>query len=175
MPAFAFRVLLLAALLAVGQSRAEPDAFDEEYETRPWQEIEVQLPAAPRSADRLSFYVSELTENRFFVDAASLTVGSDGVVRYVLQVVSGEGVATVSFEGMRCESREWRMYASGRRDGAWSKARRSQWSPIRAVASNRQHAALFAEYFCPDGVVVRTAEEAVDALRRGGHPSVKAR
>ena len=157
--------LLLAASAEAG--------FEEDYETKQWQEVEVQLPGAPNKGALQSFYVSASTDNVFAIDASSLTVGSDGVVRYVLQVASSEGALTTSFEGMRCETREWRIYASGRRDGSWSKSRNNAWSPIRDVPSNRQHAALFSEYFCPDGIVVRSAADAVNALRRGGHPDVK--
>lgn len=148
-------------------------SFEEDYEAKPWQEIEVALPAAPARESLLPFYVSAATDNRFFVDAATLTVASDGVVRYVLKVVSSEGAVTVSFEGMRCETRERRMYASGRNDGSWSKSRNNQWSFIQDAASNRQYAALFVDYFCPGGVIVRDADEARRALRRGGHAEIR--
>ena len=147
--------------------------FEEDYETKQWQEVEVQLPGGPNKGALQSFYVSATTDNIFAIDTSSLSVGSDGVVRYVLQIASSEGALTTSFEGMRCETREWRIYASGRRDGSWSKSRVNAWSPIRDVPNNRQHAALFSEYFCPDGIAVRTAADAVNALRRGGHPDVK--
>jgi hypothetical protein len=144
--------------------------FEEDYELKAWQEMSVQLPAAPRKEALLPFYVSAATNNNFSVDAASLTVGADGVVRYVLVVETAGGARNVSYEGMRCLTRERRIYASGRLDGAWSKSRNNQWEPIHDVAANRQHAALFLEYFCPGGVIVRNSEEALNALRTGIHP-----
>lgn len=147
--------------------------FDEDYESKQWQEIEVQLPAAPRKETLLPFYVSATTENQFYVDGATLSVGSDGVVRYVLVVQTPQGVRNVTYEGMRCETRERRIYASGRADGAWSKARKNEWVRIQDVYANRQHAALFLEYFCPIGTIVRDVDEARNALRQGGHPDVK--
>lgn len=145
--------------------------FDEEYETRQWQEIELVLPAAPQQDSMLPFYVSAANSNRFFVDSASLSVGADGVVRYVLVVETSGGARNVTYEGMRCETRERRIYASGRRDGAWSKSRNNEWERIRDIAPARQHAALFLDYFCPGGVIVTDVAEALDALRKGGHPS----
>ena len=144
--------------------------FEEDYELKAWQEMAVQLPQAPRKEALLPFYVSAATNNDFSVDAASLSVGADGVVRYILVVETAGGARNVSFEGMRCLTRERRIYASGRLDGAWSKSRNNQWEPIHDVAANRQHAALFLEYFCPGGVIVRNAEEAINALRTGVHP-----
>jgi len=145
--------------------------FDEEYETRQWQEIAVVLPAAPKQESMLPFFVSAASRNEFFVDSASLSVGADGVVRYVLLVETPGGARNVTYEGIRCETRERRIYASGRRDGVWSKSRNNNWERIRDVAPARQHAALFLDYFCPGGLIVRDVAEVLDALRKGGHPS----
>lgn len=170
-PAMRTRWLALLGVLGLLLPLAGQAAFIEEEEEKPWQEIEAQLPPAPRQQDWLPFYVSAVAENRFYVDGASLSVGSDGVVRYVLMVVSPEGVRNVSYEGMRCETGERRIYASGRSDGSWSKSRNNAWTRIRNVPVNRQYAALFAEYFCLGGVIVRDPAEAISALKRGGHPS----
>jgi hypothetical protein len=147
--------------------------FDEDYDSKRWQEVEVQLPAPPRQDRLLPFYVSAVAENRFYVDASSLSVGSDGVVRYVLVILTPQGGRNVSYEGMRCETRERRIYASGRADGSWSKSRNNDWVRIADQLVNRHHAALYLEYFCPIGIAVRSPEEARDALLRGGHPDVR--
>lgn len=158
--------LLLSVLAVCGSVLAEPG---EDYESKKWQEIDVQLPAPPNDSSLQAFYVSAASENQFFIDLATLTVGVDGVVRYVLLVITPEGGRNVTFEGMRCETRGHRIYASGRRDGVWSRARSEAWSRIREVYANRQHAALFLDYFCPGGAIVRDAAEAKAALRNGGH------
>lgn len=147
--------------------------FEEDYEAKKWEEIEVRLPPAPRAEDLIPFYVSATAQNKFSIDGRSLTVGGDGVVRYILVIETPAGTRNVSYEGMRCETKERRFYASGRADGSWSKARSNQWERVREAVSNRQHAALFIDYFCPGGAIVWTADEARDALRRGGHPSLR--
>lgn len=141
-------------------------AAEEERLNSVWQEVEWQLPAAPLAKNLLPFYVSAATSNRFLIDAASLSVGSDGVVRYTLLVLTPEGARNVGFEGMRCETRERRIYASGRLDGSWSRSRSKQWSRIQDAASNRHHAALFLGYFCPDGIMARSVDEILEALKR---------
>ena len=168
-----FRSLALSLLtLVLTPSFAVAD-FEEDYESKQWQEVEVALPAAPKEASLQPFYVSAATSNRFFIDISTLSVGSDGVVRYVLLVLSPEGGRNVTFEGMRCESRERRIYASGRQDGSWSKARKNEWVRIQDAYANRHHAALFLDYFCPFGNIVRDAAEAKKALMLGGHPDNK--
>ncbi|MDP3637927.1 MAG: CNP1-like family protein [Azonexus sp.] len=143
--------------------------FEEDYETKQWEEIVVQMPAAPRSETMQPFYVSAASSNQFLIDLATLRVDKDGVVRYVLWVLTPEGGRNVTFEGLRCETRERRIYASGRRDGSWSKSRNNDWSRIQDVYANRHHAALFLEYFCPNGLIVRNVAEARNALQLGGH------
>jgi len=168
-----FRSLALSLLtLVLTPSLAMAD-FEEDYESKQWQEVEVVLPVAPKEANLQPFYVSAATSNRFFIDISTLSVGSDGVVRYVLLVLSPEGGRNVTFEGMRCESRERRIYASGRQDGSWSKARKNEWVRIQDAYANRHHAALFLDYFCPFGNIVRDAAEAKKALMLGGHPDNK--
>jgi hypothetical protein len=149
--------------------------FEEDYEKQGWQELEVQLPAAPQKDALRPFYVSAATDNLFFVDANSVSIGADGVIRYVLVVETSGGARNVSFEGMRCETRERRMYASGRNDGSWSKSRRNEWVPVREAVANRQYAALFYEYFCPSGIIADSREAVIRALRSGGHTDSRQR
>lgn len=144
--------------------------FEEDYEKQAWQEIQYQLPGAPKKENLIAFYVSAATDNQSFVDLTTISVGTDGVIRYVLLIQTAGGARNVTFEGMRCETRERRMYASGRLDGSWSKSRKNEWEPIREAVANRQYAALFFDYFCPGGVISRSSEEIVGALRAGIHP-----
>jgi hypothetical protein len=158
------------ACFAIVSFAASAAGFDEEYDVKQWQEMVVSMPTAPRKESLIPFYVSAATENQFFIDGASLSVGEDGVVRYVLIVQTLGGARNISYEGMRCLTRERRIYASGRLDGSWSKSRNNEWVRIRDAVANRQYAELFLEYFCPGGTIARDAEEARQALKAGLHP-----
>lgn len=138
-----------------------------------WKEVEVALPAMPEAKSLIEVYVSAASTNHFFVDPASLSVGEDGVVRYVVSVKSPSGASSVNFEGMRCDSRERRLYAFGRGDNTWSRARNSAWTRISNAGANRYPYVLMREYFCPGGVAIRNAAEGLDALKRGGHPAAQ--
>jgi hypothetical protein len=163
--------LVLVAFLGVFGLQPVAADSDEDDEVRPWQEVAVQLPAAPLQENLLPFYVSAATNNEFYVDGASLSVGADGVVRYVLVVQTQGGARNVTYEGLRCETKERRLYASGRPDGTWARSRNDEWRRIQNMATNRHHAALIFDYFCPSGAIVRDVAEARDALLRGGHPN----
>jgi hypothetical protein len=145
--------------------------FDNQYDEKPWEEVEVQLPAYPVAGSMIRFKVGAIADTAFLIDSKSLSVGVDGVIRYTLEVVSPTGARNVSYEGMRCATAERRFYAFGRADGTWSKARGNQWVKISGT-SNNHHVELFSGYFCPPGSPsVASAEEALTVLRNGGQRS----
>ncbi|MDR2165720.1 MAG: CNP1-like family protein [Zoogloeaceae bacterium] len=157
--------MFLPAQAGFLDSLTEDDTFEEKPE---WKENEVELPPYPKDEDLARFYVSATARNRFFVDLAHLSVGSDGVVRYTLVIVSPAGVRNVTREGMRCQTAERRIYASGRLDGVWSKTRGERWFPVREATANRHHAALYSEFFCPGGVLNYYVEDIRKALEKEG-------
>lgn len=173
-------ILLLAtgSVLAGGNSNPlDPKDRYNDYWEEPveWKELELALPPFPQEKNLVPIYVSAVATNQYLVDVQSLSVGPDGVVRYALLVRMSGGAENISYEGLRCETREWKTYATGRatpEGGVWMKARLSEWRPVENKPVNRHHAALSKDYLCPSGNAVRSAEEGRDALRRGGHPDV---
>lgn len=162
---------VLMGLMLSGTAFAGPGLRDNDDPDAPqWEEEAMQLPAFPQEGNLREFYVSATTTHRFFIDASTLGVGKDGVVRYALVVRTSGGATNTSYEGLRCESREFKIYATGNRDGSWTPARRSVWRPIENKPTNRQHAALSRDYFCPNGISIQTPVEGREALRLGKHP-----
>ncbi|MBS4098763.1 MAG: CNP1-like family protein [Sulfuricella sp.] len=161
---------LLLAPLAVQAGewgKEKSGRFEQDFDNeKPWVEIQEQLPPVPKEENLLKFFVSSATDNQFFVDGSSLNVGQDGVLRYVLLIESSSGSANLTFEGMRCASRERKLYAIGRPDGTWVRARNPRWEPIRHEARNRYHHVLYDDFFCPDGLIVTSPQQAVEAFRR---------
>lgn len=158
--------VLAVALAGCGQTPTSDWERQQEGKLAP--EAAAPLPSFPRRADLVEFDVAATSEFRFFVDAASLSVGSDGVVRYVLVARSDAGAENVSFEGIRCATGEVRIYAIGH-EGRWS-GKPGEWRVIQPRSVQRWHNALYREYFCPQKAPIANASEGVDALRRGGHP-----
>jgi hypothetical protein len=167
------RLLFLAVALA-GCSSSGGFQSDWERQNLKAQAAEEQVdpPAYPVAGRLLEFGVIDGGGFHFFVDGATLSVGKDGIVRYVLVARSPDGVQNVSFEGMRCASAQHRVYAFGRPDGSWS-ASRAGWRSLEAPAVQRRHTTLYREYFCPQNEPIRNAAEGVRALEQGGHPFSK--
>ena len=161
-------LLLLYPLAAFAEPAKEWTKFDVEFdEEKPWVEMQAQLPAYPKEENYLPFFVSATAVNKFFVDAQSISIGEDGVVRYTLIVKSPYGAVNVSFEGMRCASEERKLYAFGRSDGTWGKARASKWEDIQYKDVNRQHHVLYDDFLCLNHLPAKSPEDIVKALKFG--------
>jgi len=169
------RLPLLAVLgwtaFAAAQTSQFKSDWEKAQEERDWKEAEFKLPALPKADALIEFFVSSANSFKFFVDPLSLSAGADGVVRYTLVARSPSGAESVSYEGIRCASNSYKVYALGHA-GAWSQAR-SDWKPIEPRSVQRWHNELGSRYFCPNRVSVRTAAEGLDALRLGGHPTLR--
>ncbi|MDR3158557.1 MAG: CNP1-like family protein [Zoogloeaceae bacterium] len=148
---------------------------EDENEREAWKENPIELPAYPESQDFYSFHVSAAASNRFFIDIKNVSIGNDGVMRYTLMIVSPSGIKNISREGMRCQSREKRTYAMGRIQArTWSLARGSRWTRIRNETANRHHAALFQDFFCPNGLIAKDVKSIQRAVEKEGEPWVEA-
>ena len=164
-------VLIVAAALAasvtpaLAQWRQWDADFDEDR--KPWKEIEARIPSYPRDGDLVPFEASAASPHRFYVDARSLSVGEDGVVRYTLMIKAAGGATNVTFEGIRCELREHKYYAVGRADGDWVRARNPQWRRIEQQDVNRHHFVLYSDFFCSGKQPHRSVREVLQRLRFG--------
>jgi hypothetical protein len=158
------RVALLAVGMISARAFADPEPLYDVPDAPPWREAEVAFPAYPDSKNFLAFSVGSLSKNRFKIDTTSVAIGADEVVRYVLAVEAPGGASNITWEGIRCSTRQYKVYAIGLADRTWSAQRDSRWLPIESL--NRHHAVLNREVFCPSGTPVRSANEALAALRQ---------
>lgn len=158
--------LWLVAMFQCSAATAQTQ-FEEDFDdiTKPWQEIAVQLPAMPTGTALVPFYVSPTATQSFAIAPDSVSVGSDGVVRYVMVSRSASGANNTSYDGLRCASLEHKSYAFGHADGSWTRSRRTDWIPITGNAANRQNAALAESYFCDGHMVAGQATDIVTRLK----------
>jgi len=133
-------------------------------------EVSVELPAYPRDADLVALPAGPRPELRFLVDARSVQVLAGGEVRYAFVAVGASGSRSVSYERMRCESREWMMVAVGGGVARWTPARQPRWRVLPDGDGFGQRSVLHKDIFCPGRVAATDAREAVAALRAGLHP-----
>ena len=161
-------VLALVAGAAGAQVKSD---WERENEERLKQSEEVVVAPPPLARAKLIELELEATSDfRYFIDAQSVSVGPDRIVRYTMVARSPGGVENITFEGLRC-SGEYRVYAVGQPgEGGWS-GRPGNWRPVPRDARIGQNA-LMQRYFCPArATAIRDAQEGVAALRAGRHPA----
>jgi hypothetical protein len=154
---------------------ADWGSFDYDFDEgkTPWQEIEAQLPAAPKPENLREINVGAASPNRYLIDITSLSLGEDGVARYTIVARSPYGAETVNFEGMRCASAERKIYAFGRKNGSWSRNRYAKWEPVKLTAQIHHAKAMYEDFLCPDGVLAKGLDDVLRALKSGryAHPT----
>jgi len=155
---------------APGERLRDSAADSIDFTEKPRDELPLQLPAPPKAGDLIEFDPGRPATLRFYVDPASLSVGTDQIVRFTIVVKGDGGASNVSYEAIRCKSRERKVYAYGRADGTWSETRVPQWTAIHGLTTDGYRFVLFENYFCPSRQSIASAREGVEALRRGGHP-----
>jgi hypothetical protein len=158
--------LAMVSISSQAQYRtADPADANDPDAPRFWEEAEVKIPTAPPSKDLKPFYVSAITQLQFALDAPSIAFGKDEVIRYVIVITTPSGAQQVSYEGIRCEKYEWRLYATMQKDGGWHKSASSRWQLIRNTGHNSYHASLAKDAFCDNSIPRRSAKEIIPLLK----------
>jgi len=101
----------------------------------------------PNKATIQPFYVSQQTIFKFAVDTNSILIGNDGITRYTVILTNPSGNSQAQYEGIRCDSFQWRLYGT-LENGAWKENPLSSWRPIQSNIPNRYQAALAQGAFC---------------------------
>ena len=144
--AYAISISIAASLMAcVGdplQSGLDP------FAPMVFKEGATTMPLNPPNKSSLQpFYVSERTIFKFTIDTESILIGKDGVTRYIVVITNPSGEQNAQYEGIRCDSFQWRLYGT-LENGAWRENPLSSWKAIQGNVPNRYQAALAQGAFC---------------------------
>ncbi len=162
--------LLPCLLMAACAAKKE---FKETFDTQqPWLEQLAQLPPYPDFNNLIPVTVQTSADYQHAVDPESISIGDDGVVRFTLVSRSSAGAMNISYEGIRCETNERKLYAIGRDDKTWSKPRTSEWQSLGFVKQFYAQRELSRNLLCPDKHPVKSKEEAISVLKAGKNPTI---
>ena len=131
-------VLNLAALCANAQAVTDRDAKDAE------------APAAPsfNKAQLIPIEMPRYVSLRFGVDPATLSITTDGIVRYVMVATSESGTINAMYEGIRCATGEVKTYARYTGDGQWLPLKDAPWRELNDNLPSRHALALARQGAC---------------------------
>lgn len=101
----------------------------------------------PQQKSLAPFYVSQRTIFKFAVDTNSILIGTDGITRYIVVITNPSGGQQSQYEGIRCDSFQWRLYGTYESTG-WKENPLGSWKGIQSDIPNRYQAALAQGAFC---------------------------
>jgi hypothetical protein len=180
---------LLAAVLALtaGAQAGSKDASDPYARNRseneqgsfryddsrdiPWREDSgpVQVPPPPEDGTLGQLQLDNLPRSfTAFLDTKTLAVNPvDGVLRYWLVLRSGSS-STISYEGMSCRSREYKIYgfADPREPSGVRLVREPKWQPLGFSRRNDFRWELADSYLCL-GIEAKSNKDVLSSIR--GH------
>jgi hypothetical protein len=129
---------MLRSLLALALAGAALGAFAQALPTDnpDWKELDAPPPPALRTEGLIALDLRG-TDLRFGVDPASISVGTDGVVRYVIVATSSSGAVNAMYEGVRCGTGDVKTYARHAPGTGWNMVRNSDWQRLQSTGATR--------------------------------------
>ena len=144
-------VYLQCRILAVGLAACAGDPLQsglDPFAPMVFKEGTTTMPLNPPNPKTLlPFYVSQRTIFKFAVDTDSILIGADGITRYIVVITNPSGGQQTQYEGIRCDSYQWRLYGTFESSG-WKENPLSSWQKIHSDIPNRYQAALAQGAFC---------------------------
>jgi len=167
------RVLVATALLmAAHAAHAKRDQYGEEVQEFPfdeslvekWQESKTVIPSYPDDKDLVAVPAGETDTLKIYLDHKSLSRAPDRVARFTLVVQSRSGARSVFYDGLRCETRQYKTYAIGTTDRAFTPAANPQWRDIPRPEINAFRYRLYSRFVCDENSSARTPDEILRLL-----------
>jgi hypothetical protein len=146
----------LAACAALAQlPPADPD----------WIESDAPPPPALKT-DKLVPLAIPRSDLRFGIDPASVSIGKDGIVRYVVVATSNSGATNAMYEGIRCDKGEYRTYARHTPGKGWTQVN-GDWRSVQDGAAARHALAMARTGACMANAPNISPEQVVKDLVAG--------
>ena len=101
----------------------------------------------PQQSSLVPFYVSQQTIFKFAIDTNSILIGTDGITRYIVVMTNPSGGKQTQYEGIRCDTFQWRLYGT-LENNTWRENPLSSWKAIQDNIPNRYQAALAQGALC---------------------------
>jgi len=155
------RLELIVAALAFVACSAHAQLGSENPD---WKEAEAPPPAALNVDGLVPLEVPGSTL-RFGVVPASVNIGTDGIVRYVVVASSASGVVNAMYEGIRCDTGQYKVYARHNPDSGWTPTKNVDWRPLHEQPNSRHSLIIARTGACIGHGVNRPATRIVQDLR----------
>lgn len=159
--------MAIKPLLALSMALAATAAFSQTpVDTPEWTEEAAPSPPA-FSRDRLiPIEMPPYVTLKVGIDPETVTVGTDGVVRYVVVMRNTSGSVNAAFEGILCSAGDVKTYARMGSAGTWTVVQEPQWRSMTDNLPSRHAFAISKQGGC-DGRSAAKAADIVRVLKQG--------
>ncbi len=173
-------ILLVLSIPAISAEETTPlggilgDEGDEfEYDSsgdKPWREVATQrIPPLPLDAQLMPVPIDSLPPAlTLYLDRQGPVLTSqDRILRFWVVIKSSSGAFNATYEGLRCDTRQFKVYAYGRRHASPSvrPAPKPVWRDIGALPGDHFRRELAGDYLC-DGPTPREPDEIVQLIKQ---------
>ena len=149
--------LLLFAAGALAQVDTETD----------WKEGVVPPPPSFNKDKLIPIDMPPFVSLKFGVDPATLTISTEGILRYVMVASNASGSISAMYEGLRCATGEVKTYARYNSSGQWSLVSSPTWQRLNDNRPSQHALALANQGVCEGSVLAsNTAAELVNRMNR---------
>jgi hypothetical protein len=155
------RLESLALALAIGSCAAHAQLLPANPD---WKEAEAPPPPPFQTTGLVPLDVPG-SSLRFGVDPASVSLGRDGIVRYVVVAAGSTGTANAMYEGIRCDSGEFKVYARHNPGSGWAVAKEGSWRSLHEQPVSRHTLTIARTGACIGRGPNRSASQIVRDLR----------
>ena len=150
--------LTMALWVTAAQAQYAPDKPD-------WIEDKAVAPPAYSKDHLIPIDMPGYVSMRVGIDPTTVSIGGDGVVRYVVVMRNASGSGTAAYEGIRCTTDEVKTYARVSAADAWVTLSDPQWKAINDNLPSK-HAFTIARQGGCNTHLSGTLEETLRALRQ---------
>lgn len=160
---------LVLGVLIASQSYAQLVDLDPD-----WKEQAVSPPAMFRTDRLIQIEMPRYVTVKVGIDPDSLTIASDGIVRYVVVAASEGGSRTAMYEGIWCRTGEVKVYARFGSDGKWNVLDDAQWRPLSGNQRSMHALALARQGVCNGrSAAASSADAIIRKLKQSGHDGIQ--
>lgn len=152
-----WRVCLFAALSFAAHAQLVPTDPD-------WKEVDAP-PAPPLRTSGLIPLDMPRSTLHFGVDPSSVSLDQDNVVRYVVVASSDSGAVNASYEGIRCTTGDFKVYARHNGGSGWKVARDAPWRSLNDSSISRHTILIARTGVCIGHAPNRSASQIVRDLK----------
>ena len=142
------KLILLISASLVGTSLSLHSKAWSLFDSTPFAENDIVLPTGMPDPKNIKGLLVTIGSPLFFgIDTTSIQLGSDKVMRYVMAIKNPSGTQQIKYEGIRCDTVEYKVFGHVNPEGKWV-LEGTDWKPIPKGGYNQYQATLAWEGFC---------------------------